>query len=102
MFRTYLKSFVFALTVAAPVGSTAENRIDVQRPDAPELAAYGKFEIGVRQVDIVNKGQIDILAPDTGGQAISRVIGQLNGFIRCAEGGHGQHRSENFFPRDSG
>jgi len=42
----------------------AQNRIDIQRPDAPELAAYGKFETGVRQVEIVNKDQIDIVRID--------------------------------------
>ena len=25
----------------------AENRIDTQRPDAPELAAYGDYRVGV-------------------------------------------------------
>ena len=64
MLKTNLKSIIFALSMAAPVVSTAENRIDVQRPDAPELAAYGKFEIGVRQLEIVNSGQIDILKID--------------------------------------
>ena len=64
MLKTNLKSIIFALSMAAPVASTAENRIDVQRPDAPELAAYGKFEIGVRQLEIVNSGQIDILKID--------------------------------------
>lgn len=42
----------------------AENRIDGQRPDAPELAAYGKFPVGVRSLEIVNKNQIDILKID--------------------------------------
>jgi len=39
----------------------AENRIDGQRPDAPELAAYGAHSIGVRTLEMVNPGQIDIL-----------------------------------------
>ncbi len=42
----------------------AENRIDTQRPDAPTLAAYGPHDIGVRTLDFVNPGQIDILAID--------------------------------------
>ncbi|MDA8871025.1 dienelactone hydrolase, partial [Rhizobiaceae bacterium] len=44
--------------------AAAENRIDVQRPDAPELAAYGELPVGVRQVEIVNKDQIDIAKID--------------------------------------
>jgi len=30
-------------------------------PDAPELAARGEFHVGVRTLDFVNKGQVDIL-----------------------------------------
>ena len=40
----------------------AENRIDSQRPDAPQLAAYGEYKTGVRTLNLVNPGQIDILA----------------------------------------
>nr|HMQ58224.1 dienelactone hydrolase [Rhizobiaceae bacterium] len=39
----------------------AENRIDTIRPDAPELAAFGPHQIGVRTVQMVNPGQDDIL-----------------------------------------
>ncbi len=49
---------------AATAGGHAQNRIDGQRPDAPELAAYGPHEIGVRQIELVNPGQIDILSVD--------------------------------------
>lgn len=42
----------------------AENRIDVQRPDAPELAAYGNFPVGVREIELVNPGQINVVAID--------------------------------------
>lgn len=37
------------------------NPIDVVRPDAPELAAYGPHTIGVRTFEFSNPGQIDIL-----------------------------------------
>ena len=46
------------------MSSLAQNRIDVQRPDAPELAAYGQYTIGVRTVDIINPRQIDIINID--------------------------------------
>jgi predicted dienelactone hydrolase len=42
----------------------AENRIDTQLPSAPELAAYGNLAVGVRQLEMVNPGQIDILSID--------------------------------------
>jgi len=42
----------------------AENRIDGQLPSAPELAAYGDLAVGVRQLEMVNPGQIDILSID--------------------------------------
>ena len=43
---------------------TPQNRIDVQRPDAPELAAYGDYEVGTRPLRLVNADQIDVLALD--------------------------------------
>jgi predicted dienelactone hydrolase len=42
----------------------AQNRIDVQRPDAPELAAYGSHSIGVRTLEVVNSQQVDVLKLD--------------------------------------
>lgn len=42
----------------------AENRIDTQRPDAPDLAAYGEYAIGVKTLKIVNPKQIDIVKID--------------------------------------
>jgi predicted dienelactone hydrolase len=38
----------------------AQNRIDTQRPDAPELAAYGQNAIGVKTLKIIHPQQIDI------------------------------------------
>ncbi len=51
-------------TIGFAMGAFAENRIDTQRPDAPELAAYGDHAVGVRTVEVVNTGQIDILKID--------------------------------------
>ena len=47
---------------AAATAARAENRIDGQSPDAPALAAYGPYKVGVRQYDLVNPDQVDILA----------------------------------------
>jgi predicted dienelactone hydrolase len=44
--------------------SIAQNRIDTQRPDAPFLAAYGEYSIGVKTLDIINYQQIDIVKID--------------------------------------
>jgi len=45
--------------------ASAENRIDRQRPDAPQLAAYGDFEVGTRPIHLVNPAQIDVLQLDS-------------------------------------
>ncbi|MDX1491954.1 MAG: dienelactone hydrolase [Pseudohongiellaceae bacterium] len=37
------------------------NRIDIIRPDAPELAYRGEFAIGVRTLDLLDKGRVDVL-----------------------------------------
>jgi len=42
----------------------ADNRIDTIRPDAPELAAYGSYKVGVRPVQVFNPDQIDIVNID--------------------------------------
>jgi len=42
------------------------NRIDNIRPDAPELAPYGKYSIGVTTREFINKDQIDILNTKSG------------------------------------
>lgn len=37
------------------------NRIDLVRPDAPELAQFGEFDIGVRTLELVDSARPDIL-----------------------------------------
>ncbi len=64
---TYVKRMILAASVAfaAQTGMvSAENRIDTQRPDAPALAAYGDFNVGVRTINLINADQIDILKID--------------------------------------
>lgn len=53
---------------AAPAG--AANRIDVVRPDAPELARFGDRGIGVRTLDLVNPQQVDVLRTQPGGPVV--------------------------------
>ena len=65
-----LPSLAAASLIAISMPAFAENRIDTQRPDAPELAAYGEHEIGVRTLEMSNPGQIDIVSPETYHQRI--------------------------------
>lgn len=58
--------------MCAPLASSvvqAQNRIDSQRPDAPELAAYGDYEVGTRPLTLVNPDQLDVLALDSTNEA---------------------------------
>ncbi|MEL6751851.1 MAG: dienelactone hydrolase, partial [Pseudomonadota bacterium] len=43
---------VLAVTTLLAGPAVAENRIDTQRADAPELAAYGALPVGVRQIEL--------------------------------------------------
>jgi len=43
----------------------ADNRIDSQRPDAPEMAAYGDYEVGTRPLTLLNSNQLDVLSLDS-------------------------------------
>ncbi len=57
--RAFASLFVCLISGATTTG--AENRIDGIRPDAPELAAYGRFAVGIQTKEFVHAGQIDIL-----------------------------------------
>ena len=56
--------FVPGLAVQA---SLAENRIDGVRPDAPELAPYGRFDVGVHTLELVHADQVDVVATQKAG-----------------------------------
>ena len=59
-------AFVLALSGAI---AQPDNRVDVQRPDAPELAAFGEHAVGVRTLEVVDRGRIDILGATRGAEA---------------------------------
>lgn len=61
---TTFTTMLIAITAATPLA--AQNRIDGQSADAPALAAYGSFPVGHRQIDLVNKDQVNVLALDPG------------------------------------
>lgn len=50
-----------ATALIATTAMAQDNRIDLIRPDAPELAAFGPNAIGVRTIEGTNAGQPDIL-----------------------------------------
>ena len=57
-------SLLLALALlAAPAWASAQatDRVDTQRPDAPELAAYGAHDVGVRTLQLVDEGRPDLL-----------------------------------------
>ena len=67
MYHKYRSHFFTPLCLAVsllPGILAADNRIDIQRPDAPALAAYGSYEVGTRPVQLVNSGQLDVLQLD--------------------------------------
>ena len=55
---------LFVIFSGLSMPSLSENRIDTQRPDAPELAAYGQYAIGVKTLKIIHPQQIDIVKID--------------------------------------
>lgn len=50
-----------ATGIVAATAGYAENRIDIVRPDAPELAAFGEHKIGVTTMSFTNPDQIDVV-----------------------------------------
>ena len=50
-----------ALLALSSAVQAQDNRIDTIRSDAPELAPYGKLDVGVKTLNLVNPGQQDIV-----------------------------------------
>ena len=67
-----LRRFVLATFVAcsAIVVFAQSNRIDLVMPSAPELAAYGPNDLGVRTIQVTDPGRPDILAIKEGGPVV--------------------------------
>lgn len=66
------EKFAGALLMVLLVGSgsalSQTNRIDQVRPDAPELAAFGEFAVGVRTLEVVDSDRVDVLNTQRGGE----------------------------------
>lgn len=53
---------ILVLIALTAIGVAAQqNRIDLVAPNAPELAAFGTFDIGVRTIQVTDKNRPDIL-----------------------------------------
>lgn len=66
-----MRRLVALFIVALSGGVLAQtNRIDVVSPAAPELAAYGTATIGVRTIQVTDKGRPDILNIKEGGPTV--------------------------------
>lgn len=61
MFRRAIVSGLVALLGLGSSAMANDNRIDTIRSDAPELAQYGKQAVGVKTLQMVNRGQQDIV-----------------------------------------
>lgn len=66
-----------AMTLLAATTANAENRIDIVRPDAPELAQYGSHKIGVTTMTFTNPDQVDVVNTGSEGD-IARYDRSLN------------------------
>jgi predicted dienelactone hydrolase len=66
------RAIVIVLGLAALAGSALaqSNRIDTVTPSAPELAAYGRFAIGVRTLQATDRNRPDILNTKEGGPTL--------------------------------
>lgn len=56
-----MRTMTATLGLLAATATHAENRIDMVRPDAPALAAYGDHKIGVTTMTFTNPDQIDVV-----------------------------------------
>jgi predicted dienelactone hydrolase len=66
--RALALAAVLAPAVAVPLAQS--NRIDVVTPSAPELAAYGRYDIGVRTLQVTDRNRPDILNTKEGGPIV--------------------------------
>jgi predicted dienelactone hydrolase len=63
--------FISILVLVSGIATTSgifaqDNRVDTIRPDAPTLAPYGSYSIGVTTLQFVNPGQLDIVKAKAG------------------------------------
>jgi predicted dienelactone hydrolase len=64
MTRRITRPLALTATLTAVVAGASANPIDRIRPDAPELARYGPFVVGVQTLDVTIPDSIDVLKID--------------------------------------
>ena len=67
--RRRLLACLFA-ALASTILAAQQNRIDTITPAAPELAAYGPHDIGVRTIQVTDKNRPDVLNIKEGGPIV--------------------------------
>lgn len=68
MRRSVIALGIYVLLIASSALAQT-NRIDMISPFAPELARFGPYPIGVRTIEAIDRGRIDILNTKAGGAA---------------------------------
>ena len=68
--NTLIRAAAAASLAAGPL--MAENRIDMVRPDAPELAAHGDHVVGVRTMTFTDPGRVDVVNATAEGDRLFR------------------------------
>ncbi|HWF46816.1 MAG TPA: hypothetical protein VG168_07410, partial [Bryobacteraceae bacterium] len=56
-----MRYFLSLCLCAAAISAVAQTYVSVPPADAPELAARGKFPVGVQTVSLIHRNQVDIL-----------------------------------------
>jgi predicted dienelactone hydrolase len=69
MIRRWVVVVAVVDALLASSSAFAQNRIDVVSPMAPELAAYGTYDIGVRTMQATDRGRPDVLSTKPGAPA---------------------------------
>ena len=67
MFRLFI---ALAAMVVSGFALAQSNRIDIVRADAPELAEFGDYDIGVRTLDVVERDRVDVVDTQRGAENV--------------------------------
>lgn len=62
-------ALITTLTMASNAAEQT-NRIDVIRHDAPELAAFGIYDVGVRTTEFIAKNRVDVVNTNSGAENV--------------------------------
>ena len=66
MYKKTVAALCVAMSLLAGAALAQDNRIDTIRSDAPALAQYGKYAVGVKTLKMVNPRQLDIAKSKAG------------------------------------